>query len=474
MPTTQELPECHLLKPPTLITPSSPTPHHALSLSNLDDQKFLRFSIKYLYLFRKSVPPESLKASLAKALVDYYPLAGRLRSAGSADGGDDNDQRLEVDCNGEGAVFAEASMEIDAAEFLALSLWPNRSWRKLLYKVEAPSFLGVPPLVVQVTNLRCGGMILCTAISHCLCDGVGTSQFLHAWAHLCTKPNAPLPVLPFHGRHVLTPQFPTHANSPHPAYTRSFPERNDKTVLPDIHGYIQSLPLVPVSITFAPSLVLRLKRQCVPSLKCTSFEALAAHTWRSWARSLVDLSTSSSSSSSLTSIHAVKLLFSVNVRDRLDPKLPHGYYGNGFVLGCAPAKVRDLVGSNLADAVKLVQTAKSRVDGDYVRSALETLEDKAAKTDLSASLVISQWSNLGLEGVDFGEGKAAFMGPLTSDVYCLFLPVVEEPQAVRVLMSVPERAADRFEFYMKGFAEREEKDGNGCGGEGDGLCREDM
>ncbi|KAK3424845.1 hypothetical protein EUGRSUZ_F01597 [Eucalyptus grandis] len=480
MPTTQELPDCHLLKPPILITPSGPTPHHALSLSNLDDQKFLRFSIKYLYLFRKSVPPESLKASLAKALVDYYPLAGRLRSAGNTDGGGgggDVDQRLEVDCNGEGAVFAEASMDITGEEFLELSWWPNRSWRKLLYKVEAHSFLGVPPLIVQVTNLRCGGMILCTAISHCLCDGIGTSQFLHAWAHLTTKPGAPLPVLPFHGRHVLRPRPPPHASSPHPAYTRSLPSRNDKAAPPaDVHRYLQSQPLVPVSVTFSPSLILRLKRRCVPSLKCTSFEALAAHTWRSWARSLAD--PPASAASSLTPLHAVKLLFSVNVRDRVDPKLPHGYYGNGFVLGCAPAAVRDLVGSNLASAVKLVQAAKSRVDGAYVRTTLEVLEDKAAKTDLAASLVISQWANLGLEGIDFGEGRAAFMGPLTSDVYCLFLPVAEEPHAVRVLVSMPECVAEKFEFYMKGFAEREEENGNGngngCGGEGDGLCCEDV
>ncbi|KAF8022789.1 hypothetical protein BT93_F0334 [Corymbia citriodora subsp. variegata] len=472
MPTTQELPDCHLLKPPILITPSSPTPHHALSLSNLDDQKFLRFSIKYLYLFRKSVTSESLKGSLAKALVDYYPLAGRLRSAGNTDGGGggegDGDQRLEVDCNGEGAVFAEASMDITVDEFLELSLWPNRSWRKLLYKVEAHSFLGVPPLIVQVTNLRCGGMILCTAISHCLCDGIGTSQFLHAWAHLTTRSDAPLSVLPFHSRHVLRPPPLPHANCLHLAYTRSVPPRNDKAALPDIHRYLQSQPLIPVSVTFPPSLILRLKRRCVPSLKCTSFEALAAHTWRSWARSLAD------PSAALTPLHAVKLLFSVNVRDRLDPKLPHGYYGNGFVLGCAPATVKDLVGSNLANAVKLVQAAKSRVDGDYVRSTLETLEDKAAKTDLSASLVISQWANLGLEDVDFGEGKAVFMGPLTSDVYCLFLPVAEEPHAVRVLVSMPECVADKFEFYMKGFVEREEENGNGCGGEGDGLCCRDV
>jgi len=36
--------------------------------------------------------------------VYYYPLAGRLRSV------DDHTHKLEVDCNGEGAVFAEAFM----------------------------------------------------------------------------------------------------------------------------------------------------------------------------------------------------------------------------------------------------------------------------------------------------------------------------------------------------------------------------
>ena len=139
-----ELPDCCYANQPILICPSTPTPKHSLYLSNLDDQKFLRFSIKYLYLFKKPVSSDNLKYSLSRVLVDYYPLAGRLRATA------EDDQKFEVDCNGEGAVFAEAFMDITAEDFLQLSNKPNRSWRKLLYRVEALTFLDVPPLVVQV------------------------------------------------------------------------------------------------------------------------------------------------------------------------------------------------------------------------------------------------------------------------------------------------------------------------------------
>lgn len=145
---SSELPDCFYSSSPVLITPSSPTPNHSLYLSNLDDQSFLRFSIKYLYLFKRSANIGELKVSLSRVLVDYYPLAGRLRKS------PENDHKLEVECNGEGAVFAEAFMDLSAEEFTQIFAKPNRTFRKLLYKVEAPSFLDIPPLVVQVSFLK--------------------------------------------------------------------------------------------------------------------------------------------------------------------------------------------------------------------------------------------------------------------------------------------------------------------------------
>ncbi|XP_050225113.1 alcohol acyltransferase 9 [Mercurialis annua] len=444
---SQELPDCFYQTKPVLISPLTPTPKHSLYLSNLDDQKFLRFSIKYLYLFKKSVSSEILKYSLSRVLVDYYPLAGRIRSC------KDDDKKLEVDCNGEGAVFAEAFLDFTADQFLELSKQPNRSWRQLLYRVEARSFLDIPPLIIQVTNLTCGGMILCTGINHCLCDGLGTSQFLHAWAHIATKPNLDIPITPFHTRHVLKPRNPPQIAFKHPGYLRNtLDNENDLTGLSLSH-YLQSLPLVATSLTFTSSHILHLKRKCVPSLKCTTFETLASHTWRCWVTSL-DLSPSLN----------VKLLFSVNVRKKLIPELPQGYYGNGFVLGCAQTSVQDLTNNNLHHGVKLVQAAKSCLSDDYVRSMVDLLEDKMVKTDLSTSMVISQWSKLGLEDVDFGEGKALHMGPLSSDIYCLFLPVLGDVDAVTVLVSVPENVAAKFEYYMlQDFWDYKANDGDGDG-----------
>jgi len=143
-----ELPDCVYLRPPSTILPCAPTPKQSLPLSNLDSQKFLRFAVKYAYLFEKCVSLDVLKSSLSRVLVDYYPLAGRLRRSSICE----DDHKLEVDCNGEGAVFAEAFMDATAEQLLEPCNLPNSSWRKLHYKVEAQSFLDVPPLVIQVRS----------------------------------------------------------------------------------------------------------------------------------------------------------------------------------------------------------------------------------------------------------------------------------------------------------------------------------
>jgi hypothetical protein len=49
---------------PVAVRPSQPTPRHTLYLSNLDDQRFLRFSIKYVYVFTA----DALRAALARVL----------------------------------------------------------------------------------------------------------------------------------------------------------------------------------------------------------------------------------------------------------------------------------------------------------------------------------------------------------------------------------------------------------------------
>ncbi|BAT82786.1 hypothetical protein LR48_Vigan07g284100 [Vigna angularis] len=444
-----ELPDCVYPRPPVTIFPCAPTPKHSLHLSNLDSQKFFKFSVKYVHLFEKCVSVDVLKSSLARVLVDYYPLAGRLRRSSICE----DDHKLEVDCNGEGVVFAQAFMDATAQQLLQPCNLPNTSWKKLLCKVKAQSFLDLPPLIIQVTSLRCGGMILCTAINHCLCDGTGASQFLHDWACLTRDPNTELPVTPFHGRHVLNPRDPPQVHFTHAGYTRTNPASHQV----DLHDWmVHSQPLVVTSFTFGTSEVLLLKKQCLSWPKpITTFESVAAHTWRAWVKSM-----------NLSPTITVKLIFTVNVRKKVN--LPEGYYGNGFVLACAESTVRDLTtvenddGDDISHGLKALQQAKAILEEKgYIRSMVDLLEDKTVRVDLSTSLVISQWSRLGLEDVDFGLGKPLFMGPLSSYVHCLFLPVVGDSNAVRVLVSVPESVVGSFRYHMlvKDGWKKQENDG---------------
>uniref|UniRef100_A0A0E0KMU1 Uncharacterized protein n=1 Tax=Oryza punctata TaxID=4537 RepID=A0A0E0KMU1_ORYPU len=52
----------------------------------------------------------------------------------------------------QGALFAEAFLPIlTAADFLRTSAKPHKSWRKLLYRLDAATFVAVRPLVVQIS-----------------------------------------------------------------------------------------------------------------------------------------------------------------------------------------------------------------------------------------------------------------------------------------------------------------------------------
>jgi hypothetical protein len=63
-----EIPDCCYLMEATLVAPGKATPKHRLYLSNLDEQRFLRFPIKYLYVFREAVPIDRLHNS---GVVNY-------------------------------------------------------------------------------------------------------------------------------------------------------------------------------------------------------------------------------------------------------------------------------------------------------------------------------------------------------------------------------------------------------------------
>ncbi|KAH7537587.1 alcohol acyltransferase 9 [Ziziphus jujuba] len=428
------------VKEAIVIVPSEPTPSHVLPLSAIDSQLFLRFTIEYLLVYKprhnanQTATLSRVKSALGKALVPYYPLAGRVRP--KPDG-----SSLEVVCRAQGAVFIEAVSDRTVSDFDRAPRFVAQ-WRKLLSFQVSDVLKGAPPLVMQLTWLKDGAVAIGVGFNHCTCDGIGSAEFLNLFAELALgkcRGLADLKTKPVWDRHLLDPLVKVikHNNN---SKNINLPEFNR---VQDLSGFVTRFAnerLTPTSIIYNRRQLGELKNRALSSnsISFTSFEVLSGHVWRSWTRAL-----------NLPSNQIVKLLFSINIRNRVKPSLPAGYYGNGFVLGCAQSSVKDLVEKGVWYAAGLVKTAKERVNNEYVRAVVESVSESRACPDSVGVLIVSQWSRLGLERVDFGLGRPVHVGPICSDRYCLFLPVADQSDAVKVMVAVPTSASEKYEYLVK-------------------------
>lgn len=87
------------------VRPHEQTPSGTLDLSAIDRLPVLRCNARTLHVFRCG--PEQaariIREALSRALVPYYPLAGRLKESSQG--------QLQIECSGEGLWFLEASAD---------------------------------------------------------------------------------------------------------------------------------------------------------------------------------------------------------------------------------------------------------------------------------------------------------------------------------------------------------------------------
>lgn len=434
------------IKEEVVISPSRLTPSQVLPLSALDSQLFLRFTCEYLLVFRNPCPRPTdrdstvsrLKAALSNSLVPYYPLAGRVRS------NSDDDSGLELAFHSLGAVWIEAVADQTVVEDFLRAPRYVEEWRKLLALQVEDVLGGAPVLVVQLTWLEDGNAALAVGMNHCVCDGIGSAEFLNSFAEfarLDTVGGSEFRTQPVWDRRLFNPTASSPRNfvaatADHPEFER----------FEDTCGFVarfSSERLIPTSTIFDECSLAELKRTALSaeireadeySSSFTSFEVLSAHVWRSWTRSL-----------NLPPNQSLKMLFSVNVRNRVNPRIPEGYYGNAFVLGCVQATVKDLMEKELGFVAGLVKRAKEKVDGEYVKRVVDMVSGGGVCPDRVGVLILSQWSRLGLERVDFGMGTPVHVGVVCCYQYCTFLPVHGQGAAVKVMVALPSTAAEEFE-----------------------------
>jgi hypothetical protein len=134
---------------PEFVKPSKPTPHIIKLLSDVDDQDGLRFQIPIIQFYKYDPnmkgkdPVDVIRKALAKTLVFFYPLAGRLREV--------HGRKVIVDCNDEGVLFIEADADVTLEEFGDALQPPFPCLDELLFDVPGTSdVINTPILLIQV------------------------------------------------------------------------------------------------------------------------------------------------------------------------------------------------------------------------------------------------------------------------------------------------------------------------------------
>ncbi|KAL3625199.1 hypothetical protein CASFOL_030653 [Castilleja foliolosa] len=402
-----------------LVQPAEPTWRGSMPLSE-SDQTGVITHVPTIYFYRPSqewLTPQNtifntLRNSLSKVLVHFYPLAGRLRWLSGA--------HLELDCNSKGVQLIEACAEAELDDLGDFN--PSPDFHKLIPRINyLDPIEEIPLLSVQLTKFQCGGITLSYTISHAVVDGQSALHFLSEWARLARgEPLGTPPILDrkhlragdppsaqprFHHKQFDTPPVLL-------GQTSSESERKKETTIDMLRmSKIQVDALKTQANKIRPS-----NDTCKPY---TRYEAITGHIWKCACKARKHVHNQKS---------AVGIC--VDIRRRIDPPLPDKFFGNAIVDVIACDRAGDLMTKPLSYAAGSIREAIHSVTSEYVHSAidyLKSLEDFSGLQDIHAfrtkrgpfygnpNLGVISWMALPLYGLDFGWGKDVFMAPGTHD-----------------------------------------------------------
>ncbi|XP_057430173.1 hydroxycinnamoyl-CoA:piscidic acid hydroxycinnamoyltransferase-like [Lotus japonicus] len=397
------------------VIPAEASPNTPLWLSPSDQvARWSHTSTIYVY---KETPNhhaiDTMRDSLSKILVHYYPLAGRLSWI--------EGHRLQLNCNGKGVVLIEAEStktlssygDFAPSDTVKMDLTPTVDYTQPIEDL--------PLLLVQLTRFKGTkqGLVIGMAFNHVLGDGLAAIRFINSWAKLC-KGDVALDhseMFPFLDRTVLN-------SSTRPCFD---------------HPELKPLPLLLGSTNTVAeqkhektAVVLKLTNEQVQKLKqkanngleessarpYSTYEVVSAHVWKcaTKARGLDD-------------VQPTVVRVSADIRSRLNPPLPRNYFGNALAVALTPTCfARDVLLNPLRYGARKIREAVELLKDDYVRSQLDFIRCQERLDSIRASyldrgeaknapfygnpnLTIVSWMSMPVYEADFGWGKPVRFGP---------------------------------------------------------------
>ncbi|XP_059459517.1 spermidine hydroxycinnamoyl transferase-like [Corylus avellana] len=431
------------------VKPAEATSNDTLPLSELDQIGTI-IHVPTIYFYQSTLnwlsPPHTitntLRDSLSRALVPFYPLAGRLRSIAGG--------RLVLDCNAEGVLFFEAEYEakLDNIDHLTQSpeyhcLFPSVDYNIPIHEL--------PLMLVQLTRFKCGGISLSLTISHAVVDGPSALYFTSEWARLAR--GEPLGTVPFLERKVLQGGDPRPQTSP----SLDNSEYNPLLVLPEQLDSVEEgkKENTVVTLNLSTTQVEKLKNMANDGKisdsghAYTRYETVAGHIWRCAckARELKDE-------------QPTAIAVWVDLRNRMNPPLPQGYLGNAILDVIARSHAGELMNKPLGYASRRIRQAINKVTDTYVKSTIEFLRNQHDLTRFQAiegplignpNVEVVSWLTLPIYGIDFGWGKESYMGlgahDCDGDSIVLQNPIGDGSLMVLLCLQVAHMDAFKRHFY---------------------------
>ena len=384
---------------PVLVGPSN-APAAAGQYINLSsfDRALAFFPVTSFHVFDRAIPrpAETVRAALSRALVHYFPVAGRVVAVSGG--------RLRIACTGEGVAFVAASADRSLADAGLLDPPTGAPLLdELAVGLGAEGFRPSDPLLlVQVTEFACGGFVVAVTRNHAVADGTGFAQFMRAVGELARG-------------------LPRPSVLPVSCGDDSLPE------LPPLVAAMENALVLLEPRDFA-YLDITIPSRCVDRIKagfaghaaaapadgpCTVFEAVMAVLWQCRTRAVMPDDPST----------PAPLIFAANVRKHAGAK--HGYYGNCITSALAVPTSGEVANGDINDVIRLIKRAKQPIPHQFKRNsaAAGDEEGRGGKHKqqegggLSAEQVdvmfgynafdVTSWRNLGADAVDFGGGRPA-------------------------------------------------------------------
>ena len=408
------------MKACSIVKPSEPTWKGCLPLSEWDQAGTITH-VPTIYFYRPLeswITPSNkiatiLKESLSRALVVFYPLAGRLRWIGGG--------RLELNCNAGGVRFIESESKSKLEDFGDFS--PSQEFRHLIPIVDyGLPIHELPLLIVQLNRFACGGISLSLAISHAVVDGQSASHFISEWAGLAR--GEPLKIAPFFDRKVLQAGDPPASRSSCFVHHSEFDQpplivgRSDTTEERKKRTTVAMLSLTTDQVEKLKNMANE-NQDSTLRVPYTRYETLTGHVWRCACKARKHLNE-----------QPTALGICIDARSRMEPPLPRGYFGNASFDVIATSTAGELLSKPLSFAASRIKGAIEKVTNEYIWSAIEYLKNQSDLTkfqDLhelgsdegpfygNPNMGVVSWLRLPMYGLDFGWGKEIYVGPGTHD-----------------------------------------------------------